>query len=62
MGEKVGRGSGVSEARERSELGERELGKWGEREWLDKCEIGVRELSDWMNKRERLVSVASILG
>lgn len=33
-----------------------------EREWLDKCEIGVRELSDWMNKRERLISVASILG
>lgn len=31
VGEKVGRGSGVSEARERSELGERELGKWGER-------------------------------
>lgn len=52
VGEKVGRGSGVSEARERSELGE----------WLDKCEIGVRELSDWMNKRERLISVASILG
>lgn len=62
VGEKVGRGSGVSEARERSELGERELGKWGERKWLDKCEIGVRELSDWMNKRERLISVASILG
>lgn len=36
MGEKVGQESGVSEARERSELCERELGKWGEREWLDK--------------------------
>lgn len=48
--------------REKSELGERELGKWGEREWLDKCEIGVRELSDWMNKRERMISVVSILG
>lgn len=34
----------------------------GAREWFDKCEIGVRELSDWMNKRERLISVASILG
>lgn len=40
----------------------RERGVSWEREWLDKCEIGVRELSDWMNKRERLISVASILG
>lgn len=50
--------------RERREFGEKELGKWGEREreWLDICEIGVGELSDWMNKRERMISVVSILG
>lgn len=62
VGEKVGRESGRSEARERREFGEKELGKWGEREWLDICEIGVGELSEWMNKRERMISVASILG
>lgn len=54
VSEKVGRESGVSEARERREF--------GEKEWLDICEIGVGELSDWMNKRERMISVASILG
>lgn len=44
MGEKVGRGSGVSEARERSELGEKELGKRGERV--------VGYMQDWCKRVE----------
>lgn len=44
MGEKVGRESGVIEARERSEMGEKELNKWGERV--------VGYLQDWCKRVE----------
>lgn len=42
-------------------MGERERG-WGESDWINARLMYKSLVRDWMNKRERMISVASILG